>query len=641
MALSGSRATEGKAGNLTTPRWMRRSSMDQRRACTTRHCVNAMECDHRRMNTTVKQPFIRPWQGRPLNGDVHRAACSEGFTDLQGRLLAGRLRSVPSQGLRRLVMPSSQDVPRASQLPDIEQAVTAIADAIERAQVVAIVSDSDCDGISSASIAWRSLIDVFHVDPKRVHVCTALRQKDGYGVSDGFVERILELNPRPQLMITCDQGSADQARLAKLVEAGIQNIVVTDHHQIPLEGPPKAALACVNPARTDSSFGDPNIAGCAVIWYVMAAVHQRLVRRNVSVEPAASMLELLATAACGTAADCVDLGASFANRWIVQQGLARIRQMREPIWRAFDTLLKGEWTATSLSWRLVPRVNAAGRLGDAMRGVEAMCAVDDQSAMAWVEVLDQLNTERKDILAELVVRATQMAREQQLEGTKGLCLPFFADGHSGVHGIAAARVVEDTGLPTVCLCPSESDPDKLTGSIRSVEGAHVKNLLDQIATSHPEFELRGGGHGGAGGIVVHRRWLGEFADAWDHAVAQALQGVPVAPRYHDGALGGKPSPDLLEQIEGLQPFGKGFPDPLFADTVEVLRVTTLGKDGKHAQLDVRFPDGSRQRMVWFGCCTTAGGLPDVEGVRTIVYQFRHSNYSRGPGYDLQVSEVMS
>ena len=152
--------------------------------------------------------------------------------------------------------------------------------------------------------------------------------------------------------------------------------------------------------------------------------------------------------------------------------------------------------------------------------------------------------------------------------------------------------------------------------------------------------LKGGGHAGAGGLRLPRHALDGVALAWDAAVREALDGREPEPRWHDGDLGRAPSVAVLDEIDCLEPFGRGFPDPIFEATVQVQRIAPLGRDGKHAQLTVIFPDGSQQRAAWFNCCDDARRLPAVRGRARLVYQLRRSTFERGPGYDVLVQEIV-
>lgn len=569
----------------------------------------------------------RPWRQRERDNRVYQAALGEGLTPLQAVVLAGRFRGAGGSVVNR-TWPRGKMLPTLADLPDIEAATHAVVRAISENQVIAAVCDHDADGQDSAAILFSALMR-FGVPASRVRVITSHRLKEGYGVSDKLVERILDLDPCPQLVITADQGSCDEPRIAELARRGIAT-VVTDHHTLPAEGPPASAVACVNPARSDSRF-DPTIAGCMVAWLLMESVRRALACDD-------GIEDLLEYAAVGTIADCVDLGAP-TNRWAVQKGLARISQSGRPIWEAFRAAAGVEEVdSQTVAFKWAPMINSAGRLGDAGRGVAALCANDRQEALAWVEVLQDTNTERKARQKEMERVAQSIADIQLTEGRMGLCIDFGAEGHPGIHGVVAGRVVERSGLPTVCLSREDGNPDRTTGSIRSIEGAHVRKLLDAIAASYPWLDLRYGGHAAAGGVRFATEHAELFAAAWDKVCTECVTGLPPAMLEHDGSLGCVPTLDMVAELAALQPFGRGFPEPRFSDVVRPLETRVIGADRSHLSVMGQWPDGRRERAVWFGAADRAAEL-EVPGTRW-VYRLARSTFRGRTRVDVMIDEVL-
>lgn len=583
----------------------------------------------------AKNLRARPWARRPLSGEVLSAAMGH-FTEFQARLLASRLATVPSRGIRAAVYPEPQDLPKLSNLPDIGAATAAIVEAIESGAVVGICCDHDCDGVSSSSVIWTAL-QRFGVPKAKLQIITSHRLREGYGVSSKLVERILSASPRPSLVITADQGSTDEPRIHDLARYGIR-VVVSDHHTIPEEGPPKSAIACVNPARQDSTFGDPTIAGCMVAWLIMESVRRSLVEKGRFQQGQARIDDLVEFAAVGTMCDCVDLGASAANRWVVQRGLARISQEARPIWKAFSLRSRRPWTSETCSFFVGPRINAASRVGDAARAVSALCAPDIETAQMWVDLLEEANTERKQIQARLVEQALDIATPLVEDGAMGLCIPFYDGGHPGVAGIVASRIVETTGLPCVCLSLVEGEPGRMTGSIRSVPGVHVRQVLEHIAAEHPEFGLMFGGHAAAGGVRMAIEQVPAFAVAWDVAVGEAMEASGVEPRFHDGPIGVPLHRDLIAQMDALQPYGRGFPEPIFCDDIQIEAMRLVGRERTHLRLDARWPDGRSYRAMLFNGADLAATLRP--GPARAVYRIAPSDYSLGPGFDIHIQELM-
>ena len=202
---------------------------------------------------------------RPVSQAVKQAALSAGYTPLQAQVIAGRLGDADADRVSLLVRPALAALDAPDRLPDIDVAADAVARAVIDGLPFVLLSDFDCDGASAHAVLRIALRDYFGVPEARIHGYIGHRLREGYGVSESVTRRILDSAPRPALVITADQGSSDHARIALLREHGLETIV-TDHHGIPGEGPPAAALACINPMREDSAFADPRIAGGQRLW---------------------------------------------------------------------------------------------------------------------------------------------------------------------------------------------------------------------------------------------------------------------------------------------------------------------------------------------------------------------------------------
>ncbi len=264
---------------------------------------------------------------------------------------------------------------------------------------IGILTDYDVDGITSHVVIRRTLNELFGIPENRLHSLIGHRIHDGYGISLPLVERTLSLSPRPSLVITADCGSSDEPRIARLSEAGI-DVVVSDHHALPTEGPPASAFATVNPTRDDCTYPDPTIAGCMVAWLVMSLTRSVLIEWGV-LEPATPKLSpWLSYVALGTVADCVSLGGSVANRAVVAHGLTLINRMEAACWRTMAQRLGADsvpFDAETLAFQMGPRINARSRLDDPYAALHFMLAVDDATAAGHLETLDQDNQSRKSI----------------------------------------------------------------------------------------------------------------------------------------------------------------------------------------------------------------------------------------------------
>ncbi|BBI48219.1 hypothetical protein HORIV_06400 [Vreelandella olivaria] len=205
---------------------------------------------------------------RPVDEALYARAQAEGLSELQARLLASRLPGYSGE-LLPLISPSLRYLAHPEKLADGRRAAERIAQAVTEGEAIGILTDYDVDGITSHVVIRRTLVELFGVPEGKLHSLIGHRIHDGYGISLPLVERTLAQKPFPTLVITADCGSSDEPRIARLKAAGI-DVVVSDHHALPIEGPPASAYACVNPTRDDCDYPDKTIAGCMVAWLLMS-----------------------------------------------------------------------------------------------------------------------------------------------------------------------------------------------------------------------------------------------------------------------------------------------------------------------------------------------------------------------------------
>jgi len=242
--------------------------------------------------------ILRQRQISPL---ILRKAEGLGLTPLQARIVAARIPEGDVDVLQTRIWPRLADLSSPELLPDIDMAADRIAQAVIDRETVIINTDFDADGVSGNCVLQSAFLDTFRHPPERLHSVIGLRLRDGYGVSSNVTDRIISIANGPALVITADQGSADQERIARMRELGIET-VVTDHHEIPEAGPPRAAVACVNPTRRDSAFPDRFVAGVHVAFLVMAVVRQRLIELQYLSPDAPRLSQLADFVALGTTA---------------------------------------------------------------------------------------------------------------------------------------------------------------------------------------------------------------------------------------------------------------------------------------------------------------------------------------------------
>lgn len=414
----------------------------------------------------IPLPIIKE---RLTDMELYERAKEYGMSNVLAKVIANR-KLPEGTDLNTFLNPSIKNIP-ISKLQDVVKAGERIAEAVMNKEVMALVCDFDVDGISSAAVLYKTLVDIFGVHPYLIKTIISNRMKEGYGFSQKVLDRVMECDPLPTLLITADQGSADCDRVtAYLEEMKKKNInadvIISDHHEIPKKGGPKNAYAFVNPQRKDDLFPDKTICGCTVALFVMASTRAALIKKGyLKNTEDNSIKHLMAYSTAATIADCVSM-ASYSNRAIVIEGLNEINSCRLPAWKQMkDKFLKDPnrmINAEDLGFGLGPRINACSRTGgDGLNAVKFYLAETDEEADRFLSYLTVDNEIRKDIEKELVEDATKKAQELIKRGYVSLVI-FNKAGHHGIHGIAASRICEKFGRPVIMLSPKETQKIEIT-----------------------------------------------------------------------------------------------------------------------------------------------------------------------------------
>lgn len=518
----------------------------------------------------------------------------EGLAPLLARLYAARQITHPDE----LNLETSALIPPA-RLKGVEQAVDLLLQTLQTQGRILIISDFDADGATSCALVIRALAAMGF---KHLDYIVPDRFTYGYGLSPAIVA--MAQTRDPALLITVDNGISSHEGVLAARAAGIK-VLITDHHLPGADLP--LADAIVNPNQPDCAFPSKALAGVGVVFYLMLALRARLreqgwFAREQIAEP--KMVDLLDLVALGTVADLVPLDKN--NRILVNAGLRRLRQGRgcpgilallEIGKRSLNALV-----AADLGFAVGPRLNAAGRLEDMSLGIACLLTDDPQSARQLAVQLDSINNERKRIEADMKEQAMQivMAMENKLQAEDaqalpaGLCL-YNSDWHQGVIGIVAARIKEKYHRPVIVFADAgvnEHGIAEVKGSVRSVAGLHIRDLLDEIASQNPGLVSRFGGHAMAAGLSLEQSRLTEFFGAYQAACARHLDQSALQKRLlTDGEVDAADMQlQTAELIQAAGPWGQGFPEPLFDGVFECLAQRKLGD--KHIKFVVTPVSGS-------------------------------------------------
>ena len=485
-------------------------------------------------------------------------------------------------------------------LEGTREAAERLALARERGERVTVVADYDCDGATACAVAIRGLgmmgVKADYFVPHRVH--------HGYGLSCAVVDLLAARTPRPDVLLTVDNGVSSAEAVRHAAELGI-DVIVTDHHLPGAELPP--AVCIVNPNLADSAFPSKALAGVGVMYYVLLALRALLRERGVYTQQTQPRLDALVDlVALGTVADVVKLDKN--NRILVAQGLNRIRLGRTHAGISALFAVAGKKPEAAgvrdFGFALGPRINAAGRLDTMENGIECLLADDPVVALDYARSLNDFNAARQELETEM-----QQAAETALSccNVDSLATLTLYDGrfNEGVVGLVASRLKEKVNRPTIVFAPT--DDGALKGSGRSIAGVHLRDALDLVSKALPGAVLRFGGHAMAAGLTLRSEGdLPAFRDAFEKAV-RSMVDASVFERviYTDGGLAPDEITERLVQAIDSQIWGQGFDAPVFANEFRVVR-QSLVKDA-HTKLILEL-GGQRFDAIFFRHAETLPGM---------------------------------
>ena len=499
----------------------------------------------------------------PLDAAYLAAVEAHGGSSLVATVLARR--GVVASDVDAYFGPPALGLHDAALLPDAAAVVARVARARDRGEGVLVVGDFDADGLTGLAILATALrrlgLDVDTHVPSRVD--------DGHGLSLRAVAAARDAGR--SLLFTVDTGSSSVAEVAAAGRDGI-DVIVTDHHRVP-EVPP-AALALVNPHRPDAAYPDRRLAGSGVALKVAALLLEQLA----AVPAAATVTELADLAVIGTVADVAPILGE--NRSIARLGLERLRTAPRPGIAALLASARvdpGSITLETIAFVIAPRLNAAGRMGEAADAAALLLAATAEDAATAAAALESANTRRRDVTRSAVAEARTILAGEDADLPATLVRGPWP---VGVVGLVAARLAEERGRPAVVAAELDG---VLRASCRAPDGYDLAATLTACA----DLLVRHGGHRGAAGLEVR-------AERWDDFRARFLElvgaGGPIDPRPElvlDLALPARAADyRLLQHLAALAPTGPGNPEPLIG--VHGLTVTRVrAASGGHAQLTLR------------------------------------------------------
>lgn len=468
-----------------------------------------------------------------------------------------------------------------NQLYGIDQAVNLLVEAYQQQQEIVIVGDFDADGATSTALSVLALRQLGFSD---VDYLVPNRFEQGYGLSIPVAEMAIEKGV--QLLMTVDNGVSSFEGIAFLKEKGIR-VLVTDHHLPPETLPPADAI--VNPNLSQCHFPSKSLAGVGVAFYLMLAVRAKFRELGIfTAETQPNFTDLLDLVALGTIADVVPLDQN--NRILAYQGLMRIRarHCRPGIIALAEVANRNveQFTSSDLGFCIGPRLNAAGRLDNMSIGVELLLANEMSKARELALDLDELNQTRKEIEAGMKLEAIKICQNLTAlfkELPYGITL-YQPDWHQGVLGIVSSRVKDQYHRPVIAF--TQDGEGILKGSARSIEGLHMRDVLERIHSQHPNIILKFGGHAMAAGLSIREEYFADFQYLFNQTIAdwldeEHLQGII----WTDGELNSNEfNLETAELIKSVGTWGQGFPEPCFDGEFKILDQRAIGQNKNHLKM---------------------------------------------------------
>ena len=533
-----------------------------------------------------------------LNPIVSQILINRGITDLETA--------------RRFLTPSLHDLHSPFLMRDMKEGVARMIRAIRGKEKIAIYGDYDADGITALSILYRFL----HAIHERVMYYIPDRVDEGYSLNRKAIDRLKAQDI--SLIVTVDCGVSDREEIEYARTQGIETIVL-DHHEVPTALP--AAAAVINPNRSDCPFPFKHLAGVGIVFNFLIALRGGL--RNIgfwSDRTYPNLRDYLDLVALGTIGDLSPL--VDENRIFARIGLELLNEDRRVGLKALrETAGLGNTVIDSgaASFALIPRINAAGRVGTPDDAVRLLLTEDPAEAQRIASRLDACNRERqrleKTIFDEIMTRIHSMGDAKD----KGALVLASPEWHPGVIGIVASRVVDRFYRPTILISLKDGIGK---GSGRSIAEF---NLYEGLKLCDPLL-LSYGGHRYAAGISVKESDIEKLSEVLGDIVKE---GLVVQELVQETSIDAQCSlnritHDLVSQFDRLAPFGTRNPEPILCTrNVQVSYPTVVGN--RHLKMRV-YGDGVSCSSIWFNRGDYA---QNVEGVRLDITFTPQINYWNG------------
>lgn len=505
------------------------------------------------------------------------------------------------------------------QMKGMQQAVDRIRFAIRNNEPIAIYGDYDVDGVTATALLVEALkhlgADARGYIPNRFD--------EGYGLNNNALDELKASGVKLVITVDCGIRSPEEALHAQTI--GL-DLIISDHHHPDGERLPPA-FAVINPKQPGDVYPDKDLAGVGIAYKIAEAL---LTDENTP--PPDTLNSLLDLVALGTVADLAPLVGE--NRALVRKGLRQMRQTtRQGLFSlaAVAELNLAKVNATHIGFMLGPRLNAAGRLKEALAAFELLTTTDVFRAGELAQQLDMQNRERQRITREMQMRAEEIALRDDPHAF--LLFAAHEDFNSGVVGLAASRLTEKYYRPAVVAAKGE---EETRGSCRSIPEFHITDALDQCA----DLLVRHGGHAAAAGFTVRNQNLPELVARLKAIAKEKLSDEELKPTVTADAEVSLADirPELYEKcLRYLEPTGYGNREASFvARNVKVRGSRSVGAEGKHLKLTLEDEKGFTHDAIGFRLGEWAKNMPARVD---ILFTYEVNEYNGRVGYQLNLKDL--
>jgi len=513
------------------------------------------------------------WEMMPPVPAEHLAAFAE-LPPLVVQLLYNRQMCTRAQVQAFLSRSFALDNP--FRLTGMSEAVTRLRQAIRAGEAIAVYGDYDADGVTATALLVPTLraVGAEHVVPRIPN-----RVEEGYGLNEPALAELA--GQGINVVVTVDCGVRSVKEVVYANRLGLE-LIITDHHAVGVELPP--AVAVIDARREDDRYPFKHLAGVGLAFKLAQALLRA--ERQVSLSEASAVPQeedLVDLVALGTVADLAPLVGE--NRALVSRGLEYLNEARRP---GIAAMLKeaglepGQVDAGKIGFVLGPRLNAAGRIDDAMASYNLLTTSSAEEAAALALHLGTQNRERQRLMKEMVERAREEVRALADELIYVLVGPDYT---AGIAGLVASRVTEEFYRPTLVIALEE---EQSKGSARSIAGFHITQALDECV----DLLVRHGGHSAAAGFTIRNEHIDAFRDRLHDIAHRELTAPDLVPTLGiDMALPlAQANWESLAFVESMQPFGVGNPRPTFVSYDVLVRdCRPIGREG--TSLKLKLTDG--------------------------------------------------